>query len=399
MVVELRQNFQLTAEQFSSLGSIYLLAYSLLQIPLGFILDILGVRRVITIAILICISGTCLFALATDLWMLQLGRFLIGLGSAPAFICALKLVRDHLPQKYAGLLMGVTLSIGTIGAVISGKLLVILLEMTRWQNALYLSAGLGALLLIAVLTVVPKDVSKTPVHRMNWDQFRQGFKSVFQHREIVLYSLIAIGLFTPLCVLADLWGTALIMEKFTLGRAQAASLSMYLYGGLTLGSLILPWLSLKWRISKRVIQVCAIGLILCLCTLLYANGLMIWQLALLLTIIGILCGAEMICFAAATQDCASSYSGLALGVVNTLNMLGGGLVQQIIGWSLDWQWTGTYSLDGARYYGAHELALSFSLLIIIIASCCLLTLKLPNLKAKSGAPSPDNDTTSSVTYG
>ena len=53
MVVELRQTFKLTAEEFSSLGAIYLYAYSLLQIPLGFILDRMGIRRVIILSILI----------------------------------------------------------------------------------------------------------------------------------------------------------------------------------------------------------------------------------------------------------------------------------------------------------------------------------------------------------
>ncbi|MBL8687438.1 MAG: hypothetical protein JNK86_08380, partial [Alphaproteobacteria bacterium] len=72
-----------------------------------------------------------------------------------------------------------------------------------------------------------------------------------------------------------------------------------------------------------------------------------------------------------------SYSGLALGVVNTLNMLGGALVQQTIGWYLDFQWKGEYGADGARLYGATELSSAFSLLLILIAACCVLAIKLP----------------------
>ncbi len=42
---ELRHAFYMTAEDFSSLGSYYLYAYSFLQIPIGFIVDRIGIKR------------------------------------------------------------------------------------------------------------------------------------------------------------------------------------------------------------------------------------------------------------------------------------------------------------------------------------------------------------------
>lgn len=382
MVVELRQVFRLTAEEFSSLGSIYLLSYSLLQIPLGFILDCIGVRRVIMMSIVICIIGTCTFAFANNIWMLQIGRFLIGLGSAPAFICALKLVCDHFPEKTRGFLMGLTLAIGTFGALLSGKFLVSILEHQGWQNALLYCAILGVFILFLVFVIIPSNMKRT--HEIStFSQFTKGLSAIFKSKELIIYSIIAISVYTPLCVLADLWGTAFLMEKFSLPRAQGAQLSLYLYGGLTLGSLLLPWLSVKWGKLREVIQVCALGLMFSLLILLYANNLSLWQLSLLLTSIGLFCGAEMICFAGAAEHSPASHSGLALGVVNTLNMLGGALVQQLIGWYLDFQWKGEYSLDGARYYSTSDLVAAFSLLIVIIFVCCLLSVKLSKKKAQT----------------
>lgn len=383
MVVELRQAFKLTAEEFSSLGSIYLFSYSLLQIPLGFILDYIGVRRVIMMSIVTCIAGTTLFALAEDLWMLQLGRFLIGLGSAPAFICALKLVHDHLPPKFSGLFMGITLAIGTFGALLSGKFLVAILESHGWQNSLLLCAAMGGIIFFLTLACVPKDKKKEnskPHHFIPY--LRQGLITVFKSKSIIIYSIIAISVYTPLCVLADLWGTAFLMEKFSLERAIAAQLSLYLYAGLTLGSLLLPWLSMKWRIAKEVIQICAIGMMISLCVLLYISHISTGQLACLLTLIGLFCGAEMICFAGAAEHSPALHSGLTLGVVNTLNMLGGALVQQLIGWYLDFQWKGSFGINGERFYDASELSTAFSLLIVIIFACWVLSFKLPKRVAK-----------------
>lgn len=376
MVVELRQIFKLTAQEFSSLGSIYLLSYSLLQVPIGFILDRIGVRRVIMGATLICILGTIIFALASNVLMLQIGRFLIGLGSAPAFICALKLVHDHLPEKYQGFFMGATLSIGTLGALLSGKSLVTILENNGWQNTLFLCAGLGLIILTLVYFFVPRSLKAEKIVS-TWEEFKHGVVNVLKEKEIIIYSVIAISVYTPLCVLADLWGTTFLMEKFSLSRAKSAELSLYLYGGLTVGSLILPWASTKWGIYKEVIQFCAVGIMVSLMVVLYADTLSISQLTILLTLIGAFCGGEMICFAAAALKSPAAHSGLTLGIVNTLNMLGGAIVQQLIGYYLDFKWSGHYSVDGARFYSAPELSNAFSLLVYIIFACALLSFALP----------------------
>ena len=377
MVVELRHTFKLTAQEFSSLGSIYLFSYSLLQIPLGFILDWIGVKRVIIVSILLCFVGTYLFAFASSVGMLQFSRSLIGLGSAPAFICALKLVHDHLSKKYAGLLMGVTLSIGTLGALLSGKFLVQVLEVSEWRNASLFCAILGFLILILAFFVIPKKQKNTKVEMTPFSHFKTNLIAILKRKEILIYSIIAISVYTPLCVLADLWGAAFLMEKFSISRANAVQLSLYLYGGLTFGSLLLPWLSVRWGVLKETIQLCAVGILLSLFALLFVETLSIFQLSFLLTLIGIFCGAEMICFSGAAQHSPLSCSGLTLGVVNTLNMLGGAVIQQIIGWYLDRQWKGEYYADGARFYSESELTIAFSLLIVVILACCLLSILLP----------------------
>jgi MFS family permease len=377
MSIELRQTFKLTAEEFSSLGAIYLYAYSFLQIPLGFILDRIGVKRVILFSIFICLSGTLLFALAHQIWMLQAGRFLIGIGSAPAFICALKIVSDFLPPKVRGLLMGATLSIGTIGALLSGHVLVSILESWGWQNSLFFCAGFGGLILLIALLFIPSSISALPSESLPRGHFYKGLKSIFQQKEILIYAITAVGVYTPLCILADLWGTIFLIEKFNLGRAQSAQLSLYMYGGLTIGSLLIPWISAKIGRLRETIQGCAIGLMFALLVLLYVKTISLGQLTLLLTIIGVLCGAEMVCFTGASQYASSTYSGLTLGIVNTLNMLGGAVAQQIIGWYLDFHWKGGYGQDGARFYGADELTSAFSLLVLLILGCALLTIKLP----------------------
>jgi MFS family permease len=378
MIVELRQLFKLTAEEISSLGAIYLYAYSLVQIPLGFILDRVGVRRVLVVALGLCLFGSALFTYASSVRMLQWGRFWIGLGSAPAFICALKFTSDYLPARYHGLFMGATLSLGTLGALLSGKFIVLSLDHMGWESTLLFCLGLGVMILLPILVFVPAAYThQTFTGKAFITHLVEGVRSIFHRKEILIYSILAISVYTPLCVLADLWGTMFLMEKFSLARADAAQLNLYMYGGLTVGSLVLPSLSLMWRLLKEMILLCGLGIIVAIFLILYAPSLSTGELTFLLASIGFFCGAEMICFAGAAQASHSSYSGLTLGVVNTLNMLGGAFLQQIVGWYLDLHWTGTYGQEGARYYGQAELTSAFLILVFAMIGCTLTVFFLP----------------------
>ena len=378
MVVELRQEFKIDAEAFSSLGAIYLYAYSLTQVPFGLLLDRYGVKPVLVSSIMTCLVGTFLFTHAVDVWMLQSARFLIGLGSAPAFICALKIVSDRLPSKKQGLFMGATLSIGTIGALLSGKALVMLLDSVGWRTSMTICIGLGAFILVLVYMLIPKnrsDVVKQETFKLQ--KFVQDLWIVLKTRQVVLYSVIAIGVYTPLCVLADLWGTAFLMEKFQLSRAGAAQITLSMYGGLTLGSFVLPWVSGRYNQLRRYILLSALGIAIAITTILVFDNIPAWGLVIILSSVGFFCGAEMICFTGAASYATNTNSGLLLGVVNTLNMLGGGLANQVIGSYLEYQWKGTYMEDGSKYYGHTELSHAFMILPAFVLLCCLLTIFLP----------------------
>lgn len=382
MIDELRRDFNLTAEQFSNFGSFYLYAYSLLQIPLGILVDKIGVRKTIILSILLCIGGACLMAASPFLGLALLSRVLMGAGSATAFMCALKVIADRLPPGSRGFLMGSTLALGTIGALTAGKPLVLLIENYGWRFSLFFSAGLGVgVLLLAYFFL--------PVREKNFDaqtevrSYGELFKSllaILKDGRIMLYAFLAIGVYTPLSALADLWGTKFMMEKFFLSRGDAAHVTMMMYVGLALGSLFLPWVCEKYNQLDRAIQVCSFALLAFFSLLLFGPVLGKWALLGMTVTIGFFCGAEMMCFTGALLYTKPHNSGITIGVVNTLNMLGGALLQQYIGFALDWQWDGKLDNFGIRVYSIDQFVKSLFLLLVVIAVCALASLKLKKKK-------------------
>ena len=64
---EIFETFKITAEEFGTLGSIYSLTYGIVQIPIGFLLDRVKIKKISLGAILLCIAGVIMFGMAQSL--------------------------------------------------------------------------------------------------------------------------------------------------------------------------------------------------------------------------------------------------------------------------------------------------------------------------------------------
>ena len=102
----LREHFGLSAAGFGFLSAFYYYAYVPLQVPVGVLLDRYGPRVLLTTACLICVIGTFLFAGTSVFWIAAVGRFLVGFGSAFAFVGVLKLATIWLPEDKLAMVAG-----------------------------------------------------------------------------------------------------------------------------------------------------------------------------------------------------------------------------------------------------------------------------------------------------
>ncbi len=390
MMDQLRAEFLIKAEEFSTLGSLYLLAYSLLQIPLGLIADKVGVKKMVLTSIIVCIVGSLLFASATNFQMLQISRFIIGAGSATAFMCALKIIADYFPPNKKALLMGTTLTFGTVGALVSGNILLYFIQQYGWRIAGYISSCAGVILFfIAIFSLKSLNIElkddPSSASKFSFYKFLSTIVEILKDKNIMLYSILAVGLYTPLSALADLWGSAFLMQKFNLTHSQASSESLSLYLGLGVGSIILPSLCKRESVLENAILLCALSTLILFCIVLYAPA---WQsnyyLTTTIVVIGFFCGAEMMCFTAALRHAPKNRTGEIIGVVNTLNMLGNALLQQLIGFLLDYRWHGAVDSKGIRQYSTSEFVFSLSSLTLVIGFCVIISLLsiLPKLTKK-----------------
>lgn len=106
------------------LASIYMYAYTIMQIPGGILTDRLGPRRTATLFIGILTCGSLICAISAmdgirDFTLMTIGRILIGIGAAVISVPAMKIQAVWFPRASFATLTGFLLMAGNIGAVCS----------------------------------------------------------------------------------------------------------------------------------------------------------------------------------------------------------------------------------------------------------------------------------------
>jgi MFS family permease len=136
----------LSAADLGLLTSIYFLTFSLIQLPLGLLLDRYGPRRVEAILLLLAAGGSVLFAVGNKLGELAIARALIGLGVSACLMASFKALSvwyspDRLPSLNSMIMVA-----GGLGALAATTPLVLAVDMFGWRNVFL---GLGFITAIA----------------------------------------------------------------------------------------------------------------------------------------------------------------------------------------------------------------------------------------------------------
>ncbi len=157
IAVPLAAELNIGAAELGLLTAAYFFTAAVMQLPVGFALDRFGPRRVQIASLAIGGFGALLFGLAESFWPLLAGRALIGVGIASAMVSAMKVAALRFPLERAGLLNGLIIASGAVGAIAASSPSEMLLSQMTWRDLyLWLAAVMGMLWLVNVF-IVPRD--------------------------------------------------------------------------------------------------------------------------------------------------------------------------------------------------------------------------------------------------
>ncbi|MBM4211500.1 MAG: MFS transporter [Gammaproteobacteria bacterium] len=334
------EELNLTASQFGVLTSLYYFSYSPMQVPAGVLVDRIGVRRSLLLACSIATIGSALFAFASSFSLVAIGRFMVGMGSAFAYVSSLKIATLWLPRKYIATAAGVTTASGMMAAIFTNIYFTRSLEQYgfAWTEAIPFLIGIflfGLIALVVVDKAPDSGVEDDHKSAVSFTELWQYMRQIMLNRQILLIGLVGAFLYIPSSVFLDSWALPYLMHVKGLTLKDATNAGSIMLSGWILSSLLTGMLSdYMGNRVKPLIWASVISLVLS-CVLLYGPVLPNSMLFLVMFLFGMGCGPHPLCFILAKENFPTQVAGTAISFANCLIMLGGFVFQPLLGYVLD----------------------------------------------------------------
>ncbi|PIS02469.1 MAG: MFS transporter [Chlamydiae bacterium CG10_big_fil_rev_8_21_14_0_10_42_34] len=325
-------SLNISAQQFALIGSAYYLTYSLMQIPVGILIDQFGTRRLVTLAAATCSIGALWFGYTESFIPAFISRLMIGFGSSFGFVTLVVVTLNWLPKKYFAFFIGCGQFLGAIGPLLAGAPIAILLKdlHNNWRIIFLFIAIFGAILtlLFAIFmrdNPVPND---QPILHKD-ESFLTNIKILLSVPQIWWIITYAGFNYVALPLLGAFWGTA-YLESRGFDKPSAAFMVSMIWVGLAAGSVLFGRFSDATRRRKPSIIICAALGIVGSLFILITTSMNTYYLSFLFFIVGVAGSGQNISFALIAERSPQYLHATAFGINNTAIMAFAALIPPVV---------------------------------------------------------------------
>lgn len=361
-------DLELTSLQYSILSStIYLVVYGGMQLPVGLIVDNLGLKKSLLIGCIICAISTTLFANSTSYSMALIARMLMGAGSAFGFICLIVSVFEWLPAKNRGFYIGFSSFLGTMGPMLAAGPLDSVAcsdSVISWRlifNILGL-AGVGIAVLIFLFVKNNQQHTGSYTILKKPESIRIRLTKLFLRKEPWLIAMYSASVYFVLEYLSENEGKTFIMTK-GFGSNFASYMITLSWLGYAIGCPMLGYFSDKTQRRKWVVILAAFLCVVSILLITYSLNNYIVVLGFIL--LGIGAGGQSVGLALMAEYFKRSFVAMGISLNNALLMLFGALNAPLIGIVLDK--SSDFKLEHGDYYQAFSILVSFTSISLVIS--------------------------------
>jgi type IV secretory pathway TrbF-like protein/predicted MFS family arabinose efflux permease len=362
IATRLSSDLGINAAGIGVLTSAYFLAFALAQLPLGFMLDRYGPRRVQSVLLLIAAGGATLFGFGHSFGVLVLARALIGLGASGALMAGLKAIVLWFPTERLPLVNGWFVMIGGLGAVTATGPAEILLSWMGWRDLFKLLGIITTVCAFAIYLVVPErpnepDTSCSSGLVTLW--------SVYKNANFWRLAPLSASCIGAAWALQGLWAAAWLADVERLSHPEIVQYLLVMALGLSAGALGLGAganFLRKYGIRPCFLLVITMTIFmlmqLCLIAKVSLPQYLIWSA------VGCVGSATVLSYAVLAESFPKERIGQANAGLNVLHVGGGFAIQCFIGFVIQ-HWTSS----GGHY---PPIAYRTALSLVVLLQCMAL---------------------------
>jgi MFS family permease len=313
-------------------GGMFHWSFALMQVPVGLVLDIFGVRRAVIALSGFVILGGAICTFAPDMNSLFLGQILIGIGCSPAFMAAIVFTSKHWPvARFAGI-SGLVLAIGSGGMLLSATPLAWVIDRWSWRSAFAVLTILSIFTLLASALILEKSAVQRARNLASeiWGGF-YGLRFVLFGRRPI--ALLAIGFvsYGAVITIRGLWIVPMFVERYGVSLLSAGNVALFFSIAMIIGPAVGGYLDPGDKARPAAITMMALAIAASICALAIFDGFSLWLDAILCITIGFLSGFFILVYAEARSSYPPELTGRGLTALNMSFFLGAAVAQSLSG--------------------------------------------------------------------
>ena len=239
--------FDLSAGDLGLLGGGYFLGFAAVQIPLGYLLDNKGPKKIVSYFLLIAVLGMISFSLSENFITLLLSRILIGIGVGACLMGPLTAYRIWYQDETQQRANSWMLMVGAIGMLSSSLPVQFFLPIIGWRMIFITLALLTIFCIILIIFFIP-NWNKANIQSNSKDN--GSLKEIWNND--FFKSLVPMGFFNygGLFAIQTLWAGPWMVKVSGYTPEQSANGLFIIYLSLLIS--FLSWGYLVPKISKNV---------------------------------------------------------------------------------------------------------------------------------------------------
>ncbi|MFN4327459.1 MAG: MFS transporter [Limnobacter sp.] len=230
------QELSLSAGQLGLLASAYFLAFAVMQLPVGVMLDRYGPRRVEAVLVCVAALGALVFAAADSFTGLWVGRALIGVGVSACLMAAIKAYSLYFKPHMQASMSSWMLTAGSLGALTVTTPVEALLPHLGWRGVFVASAVLCVASAASLWFAMPALFK--PQKAESLSEMAAGFRTIFRHPHFWRVAPMATVLQGGFMAYQGLWVGPWFTDVVGLSNHQAAINMFWISAALMLGYLV-----------------------------------------------------------------------------------------------------------------------------------------------------------------
>ncbi|MDC3407647.1 MFS transporter [Candidatus Pelagibacter ubique] len=239
--------FDLSAGDLGLLGGGYFLGFAAVQIPLGYLLDNKGPKKIVSYFLLIAVLGMISFSLSENFITLLISRILIGIGVGACLMGPLTAYRIWYQDETQQRANSWMLMVGAIGMLSSSLPVQFFLPIIGWRMIFITLALLTIFCIILIIFFIPNwNKANIQSNAKDNDSLKEIWSDKF------FKSLVPMGFFNygGLFAIQTLWAGPWMIKVSGYTPEQSANGLFLIYFSLLIS--FLSWGYLVPKISKNV---------------------------------------------------------------------------------------------------------------------------------------------------